>query len=117
MEKRDQQKRDAIAAAKHLPVEGLDFTDDCLLYKGHPFEQASMAVRLKVGVALAMASNPRLRVLRIRDGSLLDDTSMAAIAEMAEANDFQVWVEARRYLGRRVGFVVEDGTVRHAEAA
>ena len=115
MEKRDQQKRDAIAAAK-LPVEGLDFTDDCLLYKGHPFEQASMAVRLKVGVALAMASNPRLRVLRIRDGSLLDDTSMAAIAEMAEANDFQVWVELVDTSGR-VGFVVEDGTVRQAEAA
>ncbi len=115
IEKREQQKRDAIAAAK-LPVEGLDFTDDGLLYKGHPFEQASMAVRLKVGVALAMASNPRLRVLRIRDGSLLDEKSMATITEMAEANDFQVWVELVDTSGR-VGFVVEDGTVRQAEAA
>ncbi len=95
---------------------GLGFTDDGLTWDGHPFEQASMAAKLRVGVALAMASNPRLRVLRIRDGSLLSEKSMAVIAEMAEANDFQVWVELVDTSGR-VGFVLEDGTVRDAEAA
>jgi hypothetical protein len=55
-------------------------------------------------------------VLRIRDGSLLSEKSMAVIAEMAEANDFQVWVELVDTSGR-VGFVLEDGTVRDAEAA
>jgi hypothetical protein len=112
---REQQKRDAIAAAD-LPVPGLGFTDDGLTWDGHPFEQASSAAKLRVGVALAMASNPRLRVLRIRDGSLLSEKSMAVIAEMAEANDFQVWVEKVDTSGR-VGFVLEDGTVRDAEAA
>ena len=115
IEAREQQKRDAIAAAD-LPVPGLGFTDDGLTWDGHPFEQASMAAKLRVGVALAMASNPRLRVLRIRDGSLLSEKSMAVIAEMAEANDFQVWVELVDTSGR-VGFVLEDGTVRDAEAA
>ena len=75
-----------------------------------------MSARLRVGIALAMKSNPRLRVLRIRDGSLLDDASMATVAEMAEANDFQVWIERVDTSGR-VGFVVEDGSVRDAEAA
>ena len=112
---REKRKRDAIAAAD-LPVPGLSFTDDGLTWDGHPFEQASTAAKLRVSVALAMASNPRLRVLRIRDGSLLDERSMAAIAEMAEANDFQVWVEKVDTSGR-IGFVLEDGTVRDVEAA
>jgi hypothetical protein len=115
IEAREKKKRDAITAAD-LPVAGLGFTDDGLTWDGHPFEQASMAAKLRVGVALAMGSNPRLRVLRIRDGSLLSEQSMAVIAEMAEANDFQVWVELVDTSGR-VGFVLEDGTVRDAEAA
>lgn len=99
----------AISEAK-MPVEGLGLGEDVVTFNGVPFAQASMAEKLKVSMALAMAANPQLRVIRITDGSLLDDDSMAVIGEMARDKDFQVWVE-RVSNDRSVGIVIEDGAV------
>lgn len=105
----DRQKDDGIAAAV-MPIEGLGFTDDGVTYQGHPFGQASQAEQLRVSVAMAMAMNPTIRVIRITDGSLLDTESRAAIAQMAFEHDAQVWMEVVSETGR-VGIVIEDGTV------
>lgn len=59
---------------------------------------------------MAMALNPRLRVIRIMNGSFLDADSMATIATMAADKDYQVWVE-RVSDGTSVGVVLEDGEV------
>lgn len=112
MESRDQQKNAAIAAAK-LPVPGLTLGSGEVLIDGHPFAVASASQRLKISTALAMALHPQIRVLRIEDGSLLDKASMTVISEMAEANDFQVWMEVVDETGK-VGVVIEDGKVRGA---
>lgn len=110
MEARAKQKTDAIAAAK-MPVEGIAFADGAILLNGVPFDQASDAEQLRASVAIAMAGNPRLRVLRIREGSLLDEDGMKLVAEMAEAKGWQVWCERVDSTGSR-GFVIEDGHVR-----
>lgn len=109
MEAREKIKADAIAAAS-MPVPGLGFGDGVVTYNGIPLEQASTAEQLRVSVAIAMAANPRLRVIRIQDGSLLDENSLSAIADMAKAGDYQVWVETVRTDGK-VGIVIEDGAV------
>jgi len=103
-------KRDKALAAAKFPVDGLGFTDDGVTFQGVPFSQASSAEQIKVSLAMAMALNPKLRVIRILDGSLLDAESMEAIGAMAAANDFQVWVE-RVADGSGVGVVIEDGSV------
>lgn len=109
IEARDKAKVDAIAAAK-LPIDGLGFGEDAITLNGLPFEQASDAERLRASCAIAMASNPKLRVIRVRDGSLLDEDGMRLLGEMADAHDCQVWVEAVDSSGR-VGIVLEDGHV------
>ena len=109
MDARTEQKRAAIANAK-WPIDGLSFGDGMVLYNGLPFEQASSAQQLRVSVALAMAANPKLRVLRIKDGSLLDETSLAAIAEMAAEQDYQVWLEEVRQ-DASIGIHMCDGSV------
>jgi hypothetical protein len=111
---RNKAKRAAIAKAK-MPVPGLDFGDGIVLLNGVPFEQASDAQRLQTSVAIAMAANPKLRVIRIRDGSLLDEEAMALLGKMADEHDMQVWIERVDSSGE-VGFVLEDGEVREAEA-
>lgn len=98
---------DALARAK-MPIEGLGIGNDEVLYKGLPFGQASNAEQIQVSMALAMASNPKLRVLRIADGSLLDTDSFALIADAAAKNGFQVWIERVDTTGK-VGIVMEDG--------
>lgn len=109
MEKRTKQKMDMIAAAK-MPIPGLSLENGVVTFHGMPFEQASSAEQLRVSVAVAMAANPTLRVLRIKDGSLLDSKSWQLLAEMCKENDFQVWVEVVDESGQ-IGIVMEDGKV------
>lgn len=114
IEEIDTKKAEAILNAA-FPVPGLGFDDVGVTFKDVPFAQCSSAERLRVSVALAMAANPRLRVIRITDGSLLDKTNLQIIEEMAVDNDYQIWVEKVDESGR-VGFYVEDGEIREGGA-
>lgn len=113
MAKREEEKRQKIQAAS-LPVPGLSFGDGTVLLNGVPFTQASDAEQLKVSIAIAMAMNPKLRVIRIRDGSLLDDDAMKLLGEMANEKDYQLWIERVDGSGK-VGFVLEDGHLKAAQ--
>ena len=109
MDKRAREKAAAIARAA-MPVPGLSFGDGQVLFNDLPFEQASSAEQLRVAFAMAIAANPKLRVVLIREGSLLDDHSLALIAQMADDHGMQVWME-RVANGVPVGIVLEDGSV------
>lgn len=105
----DQAKLAAISGAA-LPVPGIEFNDEDVLLNAVPFEQASAAEQLRVSTAIAMALKPTLRVILIRDGSLLDANGMAFMAEIAMQNNFQIWIE-RVSTGERTGILIEDGKV------
>lgn len=102
--------QEAIAKAD-LPVSGLDILDGLVLLDGLPFDQASDAQQLQASIGIAMALNPSLKVVRVRDGSLLDEDAMKMLAEMADANDYQIWIERVDSSGE-VGFVLEDGHIK-----
>jgi len=110
MERIDKAKAEALAAAK-FPIAGLAFGDSGVTFNGCPFEQCSSAEQLRVSFAMCVAMNPKLRVALIRDASLLDDDAMKLVAELAAANDFQVWLEVVRTDGD-VQVVIEDGAVK-----
>lgn len=112
IEKLDKQKAAALAQA-NFPVDGLGFGDDGVTYNGVPFSQASSAEQIRVSLAMAMSLNPKLKVVRILDGSLLDAESMELIASMAAEKDYQVWVE-RVEDARENAVVIEDGSVKSA---
>lgn len=114
MAAREQQKAAAIAAAK-FPVAGLGLGDGVVTLNGIPLDQASSAEQLRVSLAVAMAANPKLRVIRIQDGSLLDPDSLAVIERMAADADFQVWIERVDASGK-VGIVIDDGKVAAVNA-
>jgi len=106
-------KRRATTAAK-WPIEGLSFdTAGGVTLNSIPFEQCSSAEQLRVSVAIGLALNPKLRVLLIRDGSLLDDDSLAMVAEMATKASAQVWIE-RVAVDAATSVVIEDGRVKDA---
>jgi hypothetical protein len=114
---REAQRATALAAAK-MPIDGLSFhvpeTGKARVYfNGVPFEQASTAEQLKASTAIAIAANPTLRVLRIKDGSLLDEDSMKILADLAATEDLQLWVEIVGEGG--AGIIMEDGSVRATE--
>lgn len=112
MDLREAEKRTAIAAS-NLPVPGLSLGHGIVLLNGLPFDQASGAVQLRTSLAIAMSMNPELRVLLVRDGSLLDSASLAIVEEMCKEKDFQIWIESVDESGK-IGFVIEDGHVKAA---
>ena len=71
---------------------------------------AEVAEQLRVSAAMGLAMNPTVKVLLIRDGSLLDDDSMKMLAEMADAAGGQVILE-RVGKGAECSVIIEDGMV------
>jgi len=103
----------AMLAAATFPIPGLSVDDSGPTFNGVPLSQASQAEKIRVAMGIALAGNPTIRVVLIRDASLLDAESMAEIERIATERDAQVWLE-------RVGdaddgaIIIEDGTVRGA---
>lgn len=114
IERRKDEAARAVAKAK-MPVKGLGFGQDgdanpVVALNGQPFAQASQAEKIRVSVAIAAAMNPKLRIARVADGSLLDKKSWAALASYAEENDLQIWVETVDAKSP-AAVLIEDGAV------
>jgi hypothetical protein len=106
----DAMKANALAEA-NLPIPGLEFSDGDVRYNGVLFDQLSGAEQLRVSLSMAMAANPDMRVIRITNGSLLDDDNMEIVRQMAGEHDYQVWIEC---VGDRkdATVVIEEGKVK-----
>lgn len=94
LEKIDKKKQDAIDNSS-LPVPGLGFDDDGLLLDGLRFndDQIAKSTIIEIGIKLSMALNPNVKIIRIRDGSLLDKDTMKAVLGYIKNNDYQGFIE------------------------
>lgn len=116
IEEIDAEKQARLEAAK-FPVPGLGFDDTGPTLNGIPLDQASQAERLRVSIAIGAALNPRIRVMLVRDASLLDAKAMELMAQFAEEHNVQLWME-RVGTGDPSALVIEDGELRDvAESA
>jgi recombinational DNA repair ATPase RecF len=111
----DRKKEQAFAAAK-FPVADLAFDAEGVTYGGIPFGQCSSAEQMRVSIAIAAALNPKIRVIRVSEGALLDSESMAEVARLAKEQDMQIWIERVDESGQ-VGVVIEDGATKTKDAA
>jgi hypothetical protein len=110
MENREEEKREAIASAK-MPLEGLTFTANQVLHHGVPIKQLGEAKQILLGVSIAIARNPKLRLVLIPRGEALDEDTWAALEAMAEEKDFYVWA-AKVDSSGKVGIYLEDGMIK-----
>lgn len=112
IEAADEEKQKRIAAAK-FPVPGVSFAPDgSVLLDALPFEQAAHSKQIRLSAAIGFALNPRLRVLLIREGSDLDSKARALLAEIADEQGGQVWLEVVSETGQGCSVVLEDGEVK-----
>lgn len=109
------QKAAGLAAAR-FPVDGLSVEENGVTFNGIPFVQANTATRLRVAFAIATAGEPKLRLVIVRMGDMLDDTSLAAIRDLAEARGYTVLMERDRDESRQIGFTIEAGALAKAGA-
>lgn len=87
------EEKEKMLEGANLPVAGLDFSDGDVTFDGIDFEQVNMAKKIEISMCMAIALNPRLRIVRIMNGSLIDSEGMKAIEKIARENDFDVWIE------------------------
>ena len=90
----ESERQNRIMDAK-FPVPGLTFSVDGVLFNGLPFDSGNQCQSdiLRVGVAIAVAQNPTARIVRIKDGSLLDSSAKASLLAMLAENGFQAFIE------------------------
>ena len=105
-----QEIKDRTEAVEY-PIPDLELRSGGVYYQGVPFGQGSLAERTKVSAVMGIAMNKGLGILLIRDGSVLDEDSMAMLAKIAGEHDMQFWIEmARGYEGVAGAVVIEDGS-------
>ncbi len=109
----DEERAERLAAVD-FPVSDLSFSiDGGILYKGNPVKQAGAAREMEISMSVAMAMNPTLRAIFLRDASLLTAKSMKRVLAMAAAAGYQIFVEDARALEDAPSVLwIEDGTVR-----
>lgn len=112
LESIDLKKLDAIKESK-IDIPGLSFDDDGLLLNNIPFKSTliSTSEALKIGISIAMAFNPELKVIRIQNGNLLDDESLTHLDKMLKETGWQAWVEFVDQSGEK-GIVIENGEIK-----
>jgi len=107
----ENEKLNLLSSSK-LPIKGLTFDNDMLYYNGVPFkDQSSSAEQLRVSVAMGFSMNPKLKILLIRDGSLLDEDNLKMVAEMADKENGQLWLE-KVGEGKECQVIIENGMVK-----
>ena len=107
-------KLEALESAP-LPVEGLQLTENGVLWNGLPFSQASTMQRILASTRIGMAANPTLRLLVCESGSDLDLDSLQALEKICKEADFQMIIElvTRSETDEdRCAVVIENGVAR-----
>lgn len=105
----DEEKIARLAEAD-MPVEGLSIVDDEVYLDGTPFAETSSGRKFRTSVLIAIALNPTLRAIIIRDGSLIDGENRKIIDEIARKHDFLVLMEIVDE-NAPSGIVFEDGEI------
>ena len=110
IEKLRADKTARIAAVK-MPVPGLAFSEDGAVTLGDlPLAQASEGERYRTYAAMAVAQNPQLRALILRDSKDLGPKSRAMLAEVAHEHGWQCWWETLD-ASTPGALVLEDGSI------
>jgi len=107
----ESKKKELVSSAK-MPIDDLGINDlGEITFAGVPFTQCSSAEQLKISVAIGISLNPKLRIMLIRDGSLLDDDNLEIVKAIAKEYDAQIWIEVVRE-DETCNVIIEDGSIK-----
>lgn len=95
-----------------MPVPGLAVDGDVVTLGGVPFSQASMAQKIRTGLAIGAALNPGIETLLVEEGSCLDEDQLHFVEEWAEERGVQIIMEIVGDVAG--GITIEAGRVKAA---
>lgn len=119
LDEMDAERLKVIEDAK-LPVDGIGFGDGYVTLQAEdgagavPWAQASEAIRTDASLSLAMAMQPKLKVILIRNGSNIGKRIRHRIQQRAAELSYRVVLEVVEE-GGGTHVVIEDGQVKARE--
>ena len=106
----DKRKADGLAGAT-FPVNGLGIDATGITFDAIPFRQVNPAQQIIVAFDLFTVDKPDLRIIFIKNGDLLDNTSLAGIEKLAIERGYYVIVERDRDNSGALGWTMVDGAL------
>lgn len=102
-----QAERAKRIAEAPLSIDGVDIRDGVVCYNGSPLSEASDGQRLRVAFEIAAAGNPKLKIMFLRHGALLDSNNRKMVSELAQKRGYTVVMEVVGTSG--IDVFIEDG--------
>ncbi len=102
-------QRDEKLAGIDLGVKGLTVDQIGFYVDDIPFHQLATSKQIRVSAAIAMSLNPDLKVILVREGSLLDKNSLAELIKQVGEKDYQLWIERVETRASGNSVWIEDG--------
>ena len=94
-----------------LPVPGMEISEDGVTVDGVRFDQLSTAQQITTSAKIAMRSNPKLKIILIREGALINRANTEALCELAEERGYQLWMEKFSEDVSEKGIHISDGEI------
>lgn len=107
--------RSEFITSSKFPIEGVEFSEDGLMVDGLPFAQLSSGRKIRVSTQIGMAGNPELRVMFVRDGSLLDANAFRDLRQMAVDHEYQLWIETVGAGHDSDAILISDGGIANVD--
>ena len=100
-----------LFTAGNLPVSGLTVKDGGILLNDVPLEEVSQSEKIRTSCLIAMAKNPNLKIMRVKDASLLDEDTLETLKKEVVENDYQLWFETIRQSDENA-IIIEEGEIK-----
>lgn len=102
-------ERNKMLSEIKMPIDGLEFMDTGLSYNGLALTEDNISTSriIEIGIRIAVAMNPNLRILQIKDGSLLDKDMMKTIKDICKESDYQLFIE-KVSDEKELGFIIDE---------
>ena len=94
-----------------LPVPGMEINEDGVTVGGVRFDQLSTAQQITTSAKIAMRSNPKLKIILIREGALINKANTEALCKLAEERGYQLWMEKFSEDASETGIHISDGEI------
>jgi hypothetical protein len=108
------EKAERLAKAK-MPVEGMELDGDTVRMNGVPFSQLSTAEQIRISAFMAMAQNPTIKIILIREGALISRQNFQMLADMAKEKGYQLWVEKFQEEPAQDSLHIVDGAIAYQD--
>jgi DNA repair exonuclease SbcCD ATPase subunit len=108
-------EREARIAAAKMPIPGLSIEDDTVMLNNVPFGDLNTAERIKVSAMIAMAQNPTLKVIFVREGALMSRANLAVLRDLSEEHGVQLWIEKFQEQAGTEGLHIVEGLIEQVD--